>query len=127
MITIDLPGHGASPAPTRPAGYTVTSSAEQVEHLTQELQLDRPHVAGNSLGGILALELAARGSVRSCSTFSPSGFWSKAELALLGANLVALKISAHAPRTVIAAICSNPEAARDRTALALRAPGEHQH
>lgn len=105
VINIDLPGHGHSPVPRKPASYTMTSYAEQVEELMDDLGLDRPHVAGNSLGGILALELAARGSVRSCAAFSPAGFWSKPELALLGANLVLLKVSAHAPRAVVQKVC----------------------
>ena len=108
VISIDLPGHGTSPAPGRPAGYTISSYADQVEELMRDLRLTQPHVAGNSLGGILALELAARGTVRSCAAFSPAGFWSKAELGLLALNLLALKASSHAPGPVIRAFCENP-------------------
>lgn len=107
VISIDLPGHGHSPVPRKPASYTITSYAEQVEELIADLGLDRPHVAGNSLGGVLALELAARDSVRSCAAFSPAGFWSKPELAVLGANLLLLKASSHAPRTVVQKVCGN--------------------
>lgn len=108
VISIDLPGHGHSPVPRKPASYAMTSYAEQVEELIRDLGLDRPHVAGNSLGGVLALELAARGSMRSCAAFSPAGFWSKPELALLGANLLLLRASSHAPREVIQKICATP-------------------
>ncbi|MBO1767283.1 alpha/beta hydrolase [Allobranchiibius sp. GilTou38] len=107
VINIDLPGHGRSPAPGKPAGYTITSYADQVEELLRELAVTQPHVAGNSLGGILALELAARGSVQSCAAFSPAGFWSKAELGLLAVNLLALKVSSYAPGPVIEAVCGN--------------------
>ncbi|MDQ2849767.1 MAG: alpha/beta hydrolase [Actinomycetota bacterium] len=107
VIAIDLPGHGLSPVPSKPGSYTMTSYAEQVEELIADLGLKRPHVAGNSLGGVLALELAARGSVRSCAAFSPAGFWSKPELALLGANLVLLKVSAHSPRALVEKVCGN--------------------
>ncbi|HLH13396.1 MAG TPA: alpha/beta hydrolase, partial [Solirubrobacteraceae bacterium] len=41
--------------------------------------LERPHVAGSSMGGAIALELARGRSVRSVSAFSPAGFWSDAE------------------------------------------------
>jgi pimeloyl-ACP methyl ester carboxylesterase len=43
--------------------------------LLDELGLDRPHVAGNSLGGRLALELAVAGRASSVTAFSPAGFW----------------------------------------------------
>jgi pimeloyl-ACP methyl ester carboxylesterase len=36
--------------------------------------VDRPHAAGNSLGGLVALELAKRGVVRSATGLSPAGF-----------------------------------------------------
>jgi pimeloyl-ACP methyl ester carboxylesterase len=38
-------------------------------------QLERPHVAGNSLGGRIALEAAAAGDARSVTALSPAGFW----------------------------------------------------
>ncbi len=108
VIAVDLPGHGLSPAPERPAGYAMPSYVQQMEEFFEDLDLGRPHVAGNSLGGILALELAARGSVRTCAALSPAGFWAKYELALLGANLVSLKATAHAPEAVVRAVLANP-------------------
>ncbi|CAM5246978.1 Hydrolase OS=Streptomyces fumanus OX=67302 GN=GCM10018772_63380 PE=4 SV=1 [Streptomyces fumanus] len=43
------------------------------------LGLDRPHVAGHPLGGLLALELGRQGHVRSVTALSPAGFWSESE------------------------------------------------
>ena len=40
-----------------------------------EQGLDRPHVAGNSLGGRIALEAGANGHARSVTALSPAGFW----------------------------------------------------
>jgi pimeloyl-ACP methyl ester carboxylesterase len=40
-----------------------------------ELGLDRPHLAGNSMGGWIALELARRGRARSVCALSPAGMW----------------------------------------------------
>ncbi len=43
------------------------------------LELERPHVAGNSLGGLLALDLGRANLARSVTALSPAGFWSQLE------------------------------------------------
>jgi pimeloyl-ACP methyl ester carboxylesterase len=79
LLACDSPGFGAS-APL-PAGMepTVPSYADAFEWFFAELGLGRPHVAGNSMGGAIALELANRRAVRSATAFSPAGFWSAPE------------------------------------------------
>jgi pimeloyl-ACP methyl ester carboxylesterase len=75
VITIDLPGHGESPAFDL-AGRTVREAvAYELNELREELGIERPHVAGNSLGGLLALEMADAGHARSVTALSPAGFW----------------------------------------------------
>ena len=49
--------------------------------LLDELRLDDVHVAGNSLGGGIALELGRRGRARSVTALSPIGFWTPREYA----------------------------------------------
>lgn len=78
VIAVDLPGFGDSPAEGKLG--TVAGLVEQVVEFIAELGLDHPHVAGNSMGGGIALELAKRGVARSATAFSPIGFWSTAEL-----------------------------------------------
>jgi pimeloyl-ACP methyl ester carboxylesterase len=74
VIAVDLPGHGQSP-PLRSAGREpVEVITEQVAGLLTELGLMRPHVAGNSLGGTVALGLAAIGRGASVTALSPGGF-----------------------------------------------------
>lgn len=97
VTVVDLPGHGRSPAPERPDGYTMRSCAEQLERLFRSLDLDRPHVVGNSLGGIMALELAARGSVRSALALSPAGFYPPHHLLVVGLNLFVMRLGSHLP------------------------------
>lgn len=77
VIALDLPGFGASP----PDGTvpSIEAQAGRVEAFFAELGLERPHVAGNSMGGAIALELARRGSVRSATAVSPAGFWTDRE------------------------------------------------
>jgi pimeloyl-ACP methyl ester carboxylesterase len=70
VVAIDLPGFGASPRGPR----TVDDLASAVAAFADELGLERPHVAGNSLGGGIALALGARGTVASVCAVSPIGF-----------------------------------------------------
>jgi pimeloyl-ACP methyl ester carboxylesterase len=74
VITVDLPGHGASPPMARDRRPVDVLPAEVIG-LLDELELTRPHVAGNSLGGWLALELSTRGRAATATTLSPAGFW----------------------------------------------------
>jgi pimeloyl-ACP methyl ester carboxylesterase len=79
VIACDLPGFGRSaplPPHVRP---TIPAYAEAFAGFLSELGLTRPHVAGNSMGGAIALELARRGAVASATALSPAGFWTRAE------------------------------------------------
>jgi pimeloyl-ACP methyl ester carboxylesterase len=67
-------GHrGGRPAERRPA--RIAHVADDIERLLDELGFDRPHLAGNSMGGWVALELARRGRARSVCALSPAGCW----------------------------------------------------
>ena len=57
VLSVDLPGHGGSAAPAD--GYSIPVLATEIAALIRELALDRPVVVGHSLGGLIALELAA--------------------------------------------------------------------
>jgi pimeloyl-ACP methyl ester carboxylesterase len=75
VIAVDLPGFGDSaplPAQIEP---TPAALAASVAGLIDELGITTPHVAGNSLGGWVALELAAVRTVASLTLLSPAGFW----------------------------------------------------
>jgi pimeloyl-ACP methyl ester carboxylesterase len=74
VITLDLPGHGESPPLRADGKNAIGVMADEVEALMSSLGLDRPHVAGNSLGGGLALVLASRGLAASVTGLSPAGF-----------------------------------------------------
>ena len=75
VIALDLFGFGASPMLPAERPYTVPAAVEALAEVFEDLGVSRPHIAGNSLGGMLALELASRDLVRSVTALSPAGFW----------------------------------------------------
>ena len=79
VLACDTPGFGASPALPRGIEPTIPAYADAFEWFFAELGLRRPHVAGNSMGGAIALELGRRRAVASVTAFSPAGFWTAAE------------------------------------------------
>jgi pimeloyl-ACP methyl ester carboxylesterase len=56
-VSVDLRGHGESDAPEQ--DYTIDGFAGDLAWLSDQLGLERPLVVGHSLGGIVALALAA--------------------------------------------------------------------
>ena len=67
-------GHrGGMPATQRPA--RIEHVVDDAERFIDELGFDRVHVAGNSMGGWVALELARRGRALSVCALSPAGAW----------------------------------------------------
>lgn len=58
VVTIDLPGHGASAAPRDPARYSMSRFADDLVCVLDTLQLDRVALLGYSLGGRAALRFA---------------------------------------------------------------------
>ncbi|MET9816604.1 alpha/beta fold hydrolase [Streptomyces sp. NPDC006355] len=79
VIAVDLPGCGESPALPDSMAHDLPTMNAVLAALCEALELDRPHVAGNSLGGLLALDLARARLVRSVTALSPAGFWNAAE------------------------------------------------
>jgi pimeloyl-ACP methyl ester carboxylesterase len=49
---------------------------DAAEHYLDEHGLDRPHLAGNSMGAFMAIELARRGRAATVCALSPPGLWS---------------------------------------------------
>ena len=79
VVAIDLPGFGRSPVPDGGMPGSMHDVVGLIAAYLKEEGLERPHVAGNSLGGAIALELAAAGLVSSATAFSPGGFYTEAE------------------------------------------------
>jgi pimeloyl-ACP methyl ester carboxylesterase len=79
VVALDLPGFGASPPLPEGVSWEMESVIPLLAEGFRTLGLERPHVVGNSLGGLLALQLARHGHARSVTALSPAGFWTQAE------------------------------------------------
>ncbi|MGV9676177.1 alpha/beta fold hydrolase [Nocardia sp. NPDC003482] len=73
VVAVDLPGFGGSAAIP---GAGVDELTDALAAFLVEAGIERPHLAGNSMGGLIVLNLAARGLARSVTAYSPIGFWS---------------------------------------------------
>jgi pimeloyl-ACP methyl ester carboxylesterase len=113
VLAPTLAGHAGGP---RIAGeITNTVLADEVERAMDAAGFELAHIAGNSLGGHVALQLAARGRAHTVVALAPAGGWSgDAHLPLLDfqAGLVA-QARAVAPHAD--AIVATPEGRRRAT------------
>jgi pimeloyl-ACP methyl ester carboxylesterase len=75
VIAVDLPGFGDSAPLAADAEPHPAAIAAVVAMTLSSLGIETPHVAGNSLGGWVALELAAVMPVSSITLLSPAGLW----------------------------------------------------
>jgi pimeloyl-ACP methyl ester carboxylesterase len=78
VIAPTLHGHDGGPVPPREA-RSLSEAADHFESLLDRLGVGTAHLAGNSMGGALALELAKRGRARSVVAISPGGGWEESD------------------------------------------------
>jgi len=82
VLAPTLAGHaGGPPLGEGPPGEAV---ADAVEQAMDAAGFESAHLAGNSLGGYLALRLAARGRARSVVALAPAGGWAEGDDSYLG-------------------------------------------
>jgi pimeloyl-ACP methyl ester carboxylesterase len=114
VIACDSPGFGGSPPLDAGVEPAIPAYAARFAAFFAELGIDRPHVAGNSMGGAIGLELARHGAVRSVCAISPAGFWTPAERVFCQASLGAL---ASVPKALRPALLTVAGTRAGRTAL----------
>jgi pimeloyl-ACP methyl ester carboxylesterase len=73
VLALTLAGHAGGPPIAGEIGGAVIADA--VERAMDEAGFELAHVAGNSLGGYVALQLAARGRARTVVALAPAGGW----------------------------------------------------
>jgi pimeloyl-ACP methyl ester carboxylesterase len=126
VLAPTLPGHCGGPSLGDGVAPSVGALADAVEQYLDDAGLATAHIAGNSLGGWLALELARRGRARSVVALAPGGAWINASdlrrvtmiirathagLRALAPQLDALMRRPRARRVLLAHLVARPDAA----------------
>lgn len=75
VLAVALAGHAGGPSLPPDATVCMQAMVDSVERDMDAAGFETAHIAGNSLGGWIALELAARGRARSVVALSPAGGW----------------------------------------------------
>jgi pimeloyl-ACP methyl ester carboxylesterase len=75
VVVLDMPGFGDEPALPEAVEPTAANLAAALHERCEELGVERPHVAGNSLGAWVGLEMGRAGSAASVTAISPAGLW----------------------------------------------------
>ena len=95
VLALDLPGFGRSAPLPDGVAPTPEALAAAVARRLQAEGLSDAHVAGNSLGGWIALELAKAGHARSVTGLCPAGLWGRP---LTGPDAAPVRGRAHRAR-----------------------------
>ena len=77
VYAIDLPGHGDAPLREDEEMDPRSLAQSIVDYMVNDMGVKTMHVAGNSLGGWIALEMAAvaPNNVLSVTALAPAGLW----------------------------------------------------
>src|SRR5918999_3819417 len=77
VLAPTLPGHAGGPPLEAELGHATIPDA--IERAMDAAGFDTAHIVGNSLGGYVALQLAARGRARSVVALAPAGGWAQGD------------------------------------------------
>ena len=116
VLAPTLAGHAGGPE--LGTGSAEDAALDALERAMDEAGFDTAHVAGNSLGGYLALKLAARGRARTVTALAPAGGWAEGDRSWQAVlqHFGALRGSLEAAAPHADAIAASPEGRRRATA-----------
>jgi pimeloyl-ACP methyl ester carboxylesterase len=98
VIVPTLHGHAGGPSLDSGVAPSVQALVDGIEEELDRLGLPKVHIAGNSLGGWIGIELARRGRAQSLVLLSPAGAWRSPRR---------LRVTAHGIRFSFGALARN--------------------
>jgi pimeloyl-ACP methyl ester carboxylesterase len=117
VLALTLAGHAGGPP--LEGEVSAASIPDAVECAMDEAGFETAHIAGNSLGGLVALQLAARDRARSVVAFAPAGGWPRGDVSYK--DILRLQADMHdALKTAaphVEAMVATPEGRRRATRL----------
>lgn len=118
VLVVALPGHVGGP-PLPPSPLTGEELADHVWSAMRERGWSSAHVVGNSLGGYVALQLAARGVARSVVALAPAGGWAPGDESYRDTleHFVEMQAAVRGAVAHADAIAATPEGRRRATAF----------
>jgi pimeloyl-ACP methyl ester carboxylesterase len=108
VVVLDMPGFGAAPSLPAEVEPSAANLAAALHASCAERGIERPHVAGNSLGGWVGLEMGRAGWAASVTALSPAGLWR----APLGPRERDTRVWARRARPLVSAALRIPPARR---------------
>jgi len=75
VLVLDMPGFGSAPPLPDGVAPTAANLAAALQAECEARGIPRPHVAGNSLGAWVGLEMGRAGAAASVTALSPAGLW----------------------------------------------------
>lgn len=112
VFALDMPGFGATPMPPGARYTTMSDLTDAVEACMDELGLDTAHIAANSLGCAVAVELADRGRATTLTLISPVGFLTDRDYRAALFRLRLLWLATHVPVPLLRGFLRVPELRR---------------
>lgn len=113
-LAITLLGHSGGRALAEEGRATLAELTDEAERDMDAAGIERAHLVGNSLGGWIVLELAARGRALSVVALSPAGGWDPGNRWALAAywQLIAIQRSPALTKSVALALAARPRGRR---------------
>lgn len=117
VLAPTLAGHAGGPPIEE--GVHADVLADHAERAMDDAGFETAHLAGNSLGGFVALQLAARGRARSVTALAPAGGWALGDESYRDVLRLqaAMRVVARSSAPQADAIVSTPEGRRRATEL----------
>jgi pimeloyl-ACP methyl ester carboxylesterase len=124
VVAIDFPGFGESPDVPEGVPDEVDAYIRTVHAFCVAMHLGTPHVAGNSMGGLVGLRLGQIGAARSVTALSPAGIWTPRERAwALNVLSTMHRAAVRTPPAVVRRLARTPSGRRVMTGMIYHRPG----